>query len=293
MSLESFYEKNYKKLIIISYSILLFSVIFLGYNYFTTGEVIEKDISLKGGVSATIYKESLNLGDIKNYLKENVNDFSIRALTDLNTGKQIGLIIEVADVTEPELRDLLSKKIEIDFNSKNEYDPGVTSAQFGKDFYKGLLIALLFAFISMSIVVFISFRTFIPSIAVISAALTDILAALVVIDLIGIKLSAAGIVAFLLVIGYSIDTDVLLTTKLLKRREEGPFYERLKHSIKTGLTMTFAAISALLVGYFIAIPPELKQIFLIITIALIFDIIATYFGNAGILIHYCKKKNIT
>jgi len=145
----------------------------------------------------------------------------------------------------------------------------------------------------MSIVVLISFRTFIPSIAVISAALTDILAALVVVDLIGIKLSAAGIVAFLLVIGYSIDTDVLLTTKLLKRREEGPLYERLKHSMKTGLTMTFAAISALGVGYFIAIPEELKQIFLIVIIALVFDIITTYGGNAGILIHYCKKKNIT
>ncbi|MEK6907409.1 MAG: protein translocase subunit SecF, partial [Nanoarchaeota archaeon] len=121
----------------------------------------------------------------------------------------------------------------------------------------------------------------------------DILAAVVVIDLLGIKLSAAGIVAFLLVIGYSIDTDILLTTRLLKRREEGPFYERLKHSITTGLTMTFAAMAALIVGYFVAIPQELKQIFLIITIALFFDIIATYAGNAGILIHYCKKKNIT
>ena len=94
---------------------------------------------------------------------------------------------------------------------------------------------------------------------------------------------------------YTQHYELPLTTHLfeLKRREEGPLYERLKHSMKTGLTMTFAAISALGVGYFIAIPEELKQIFLIVIIALVFDIITTYGGNAGILIHYCKKKNIT
>ena len=294
MNLEPFYEKHYKKLIYFSYAILLLSIIFLGYKYAATGDIIERDISLKGGVSATIYNDNLNLQEIENYLKEKVKDFRVRSLTDANTGKQTGLIIEVADITGDELRSLLEKEITyINFDNQEEYDPGLTSSSFGKDFYRGLLIALLFSFTFMSIVVLISFRTFIPSIAVISAALTDILAALVVVDLIGIKLSAAGIVAFLLVIGYSIDTDVLLTTKLLKRREEGPLYERLKHSMKTGLTMTFAAISALGVGYFIAIPEELKQIFLIVIIALVFDIITTYGGNAGILIHYCKKKNIT
>ena len=294
MNLEPFYEKHYKKLIYFSYAILLLSIIFLGYKYAATGDIIERDISLKGGVSATIYNDNLNLQEIENYLKEKVKDFRVRSLTDANTGKQTGLIIEVADITGDELRSLLEKEITyINFDNQEEYDPGLTSSSFGTDFYRGLLIALLFSFTFMSIVVLISFRTFIPSIAVISAALTDIFAALVVVDLIGIKLSAAGIVAFLLVIGYSIDTDVLLTTKLLKRREEGPLYERLKHSMKTGLTMTFAAISALGVGYFIAIPEELKQIFLIVIIALVFDIITTYGGNAGILIHYCKKKNIT
>jgi preprotein translocase subunit SecF len=294
MSLETFYEKNYKKLMFISYGILIFSIFFIGYKYVTTGDVIERDISLKGGVLATLYNENLSLNDIEAYLKANVKDFSIRSLTDLNTGKQTGLIIEVADITEPQLKELLSRRItNINFNNKEEYDPSITSMQFGQSFYKGLLIAILCAFVFMSIVVFISFRTFIPSIAVISAALTDMLGALVVVDLIGIKLSAAGIVAFLLVIGYSIDTDILLTTRLLKRREGGSLYERLKHSITTGLTMTTAAIVALGIGYFVAIPLELKQIFLIIVIALFFDIIATWGGNAGILIYYCKKKNIT
>lgn len=289
---EDFYEKNYKKLIIISYSILLISIIIMGVNYFKTGELFNKDISLKGGVGVTIYNDKININEVRELLKQNFKDFNVRELTDLNTNQNIGIIIEVADINEAQLKEVLKTKFDINFNNKEEYDPGLTSSSFSQSFYKGLLIALLFSFIFMSIVVFISFRTFIPSLAVISAALTDILATLAIINLFGIKLSAAGIVAFLLVIGYSIDTDILLTTRMLKRHD-APLLERMKSSMVTGLTMTFAAIAALMTGYFIALPLELKQIFLIISIALVFDIISTYFGNAGILLHYCKKKNIT
>ena len=42
-----------------------------------------------------------------------------------------------------------------------------------------------------------------------------------------------GIAAFLLLIGYSIDSDILLTTKVLKRRM-GTLFERVKSAMKTG-----------------------------------------------------------
>src|SRR3989344_3871320 len=290
--LNNLYEKHYKKLIILSYSILLISIIIIGIHYAITGEFFQRDISLKGGVSATIYNENININDVKELLSDSFKDYSVRELTDFNTNKNIGLIIEVADIPEKDLRNVLKTKYDIDFENKEEYDPGLATSSFSETFYRGLLIALLFSFILMSIVVFFSFRTFIPGLAVISAALTDILAALAVIDILGIKLSAAGIISFLLIIGYSIDTDILLTTRMLKRHD-APLIERIKSSMKTGLTMTFAAIAALVTGYFVALPEELKQMFLIISIALVFDIITTYAGNAGILVYYCKKKNIT
>lgn len=290
--LNDLYEKHYKKLIIVSYSILLISIIIIGIHYARTGEFFQRDISLKGGISATIYNENIDINDVKELLSNNFKDYSARELTDFNTNKNIGVIIEVADIEEKDLRNVLKTRYNIDFENKEEYDPGLAASSFSETFYRGLLIALLFSFILMSIVVFFSFRTFIPSLAVISAALTDILAALAVIDILGIKLSAAGIVSFLLIIGYSIDTDILLTTRMLKRHD-APLIERIKSSMRTGLTMTFAAIAALVTGYFVALPQELKQMFLIISIALVFDIITTYAGNAGILVNYCKKKNIT
>ena len=54
----------------------------------------------------------------------------------------------------------------------------------------------------MSFVIFILFRTFIPSIAVIFAAFADIVMTLALVNYLGIKLSTAGIEAFLMLIGY-------------------------------------------------------------------------------------------
>ena len=289
---EDFYEKNYKKLIIFSYLILLISIVLLGVNYSKTGEFFNRDISLKGGISVTIYNENINIEDVKALLKENFKDYNVLELTDFNTNKKIGLIIEVADINELQLREVLKTKYNINFDDKNEYDPGLTNSSFGESFYRGLLIALLFSFILMSIFIFFSFKTFAPSLAIISATFIDILATLAILNIFGVKISAAGIAAFLLIIGYSIDNNILLTTALLKRRE-GALLERLKSSMKTGMTITIAGIAVSLIGYFLSVPEELKQIFLIITIASLLDIITTYAGNAGILIRYCKKKNIT
>ena len=141
----------------------------------------------------------------------------------------------------------------------------------------------------MGAVIFLAFRSFIPSAAVLLSAFLDIIFPLSIIELSGIKINAAGIAAFLLVIGYSVDTDILLTTKMLKRRE-GSIYERVVDSAKTGLTMTIITIIALSIAYIITTSFVLKQMFLIIVIALLVDIVSTYFMNSGILIWYCKRK---
>ena len=189
---------------------------------------------------------------------------------------------------EDELKAALKEKINFD---ESQYSSESYSSSFSESFYKQLVMVLLFAFILMAIVVAVTFRTFIPSLAIILAALIDILATLAIISLLHIQISAGGITAFLLVIGYSIDTDVLLTTKLIKRKI-GTMYERFAQSVKTGLTMTITSIAAVFVGYLFSAASILKEIFLIIFIALIIDIITTYIGNGSILIWYIKNKKI-
>jgi len=175
-----------------------------------------------------------------------------------------------------------------DENSSIEF----TGTALSESFYRELIRALIIAFVLMAIVVFVIFRVAVPSLAVILSALTDIIVTLAVINLIGIRLSTAGIAAFLMLVGYSVDTDIMLTTRLLKRREK-ELIKSLKDALRTGLTMTLTSMTAVFVAYLIVVSPILKQVFLILTIGLFVDIIATWFGNATILKWYCDKKRIT
>lgn len=284
--LEKFYNKNYKILLFIPIILTIISLGLIVNQYVSTGDFIYRDVSLKGGISSSVYTDKfVEIADVQKALGvESV----VRRLTDFSTGKQVGYVIEVSDLTEEQLKEKLSSALGIELNDKN-FSIEQTEATLGKTFYKQLLVALAFAFLFISIVVFITFRSFIPSIAVIQAAFSDIVITLAIVNLLHIELSAAGFVAFLSILGYSIDTDILLTTRTLKRTG-GTVFQRMMGSVKTGLTMTFASFGALLAGYIFTQSFVLKGIFLIILISLAVDTISTYLGNTGILMWYCRKK---
>ncbi len=147
--------------------------------------------------------------------------------------------------------------------------------------------AIAFAFIFMSITVFIIFRDFVPSIAVILSAFVDIVLAVGGMSLFGIPFSVASVGAILMLIGYSVDTDILLTTRLLKRKE-GTINERAIDAMKTGFTMTGAAIGSMLalylvVVFFIPSAQTLSQIASVLVIGLVADLMATWLMNLGLL----------
>jgi preprotein translocase subunit SecF len=154
--------------------------------------------------------------------------------------------------------------------------------------------ALAFAFLFMSITVFIIFRNLIPSLAVIFAALSDIIIAVGGMSLLGIPLSLASVGALLMLIGYSVDTDILLTTRVLKRRE-GTLNERAIDAMKTGFTMAAAAIGSmvalyLVVRFFMPYAQVLDQIASVLIIGLVADVLATWLMNLGILRWYMEGK---
>jgi preprotein translocase subunit SecF len=112
-------------------------------------------------------------------------------------------------------------------------------------------------------------------------------------SLFGIPLSIASVGALLLLIGYSVDTDILLTTRLLKRRE-GTITERALEAMKTGLTMSAAAIGAMAALYivtvfFIPSANTLAEIAAVLIIGLVADILATWLMNLGILRWYLER----
>jgi len=282
------YNKYYKLLLLIPAIILIFSFVYMVVFYQTNGDFIYKDISLTGGTTITIY-EKINLDKLEIGISGKLNDLSTREIYDLITGEQKAVILETktnATQTKEVLENYLGYEL-TDENSSLEF----TSSIFSENFYKQLLIAILIAFIFMAIVVFIIFRTVVPSVAVIISAFADILMTLVLVDILGLKMSLGGIIAFLMLIGYSVDTDILLTTRILKR-SEGSVNERIFGAFKTGITMTLTSLLAFVVALIIvkSFSMVLAQIFTILVIGLGFDILNTWITNVSIIKWYAEKK---
>jgi len=286
---KNWHDKYYKILLIIPAILIIFSFIYMINFYNQNGDFIKKDISLTGGTSVTIY-EKLDVLELKQGLQNKLQDVNIREVYDLITKEQKAVIIETtsgADETKKVLEDYLKYEL-TDENSSFEF----TGSSLSQGFYKQLLIAILIAFVAMGLVIFIIFRTFVPSIAVIASAFADILMTLVVVNILGIEVSTAGLVAFLMLIGYSVDTDILLTSRVLKR-EGDSLNKKIFDSFKTGMTMTITALFSVLVALFIvkSFSSVLTQIFTILAIGLGFDIFNTWVTNVSIIKWYMKNKH--
>jgi len=287
---KGWYDKYHKILLFIPVAILLISLIYLIVMYNQTGDLINRDVSLKGGTTITLIGD-IDAAKIESQLKDKIPDVSFRVLSELGTRKQTALVIESSlepDELKSEVESILDYEL-TDENSSIEF----TGPSLSKNFYRQLIIALIISFVLMSLVILIMFKSFIPSIAVIFAAFSDIVFTLAFIDYLGIKISAAGIAAFLMLIGYSVDTDILLTTRALKKTE-GTLNQRIYGAMKTGIFMTLTALVAVLPAFFIVtgLPDSFRQIFLILAIGLVTDIFNTWLTNASIIKWYCESKGI-
>lgn len=297
--IKDIYENKYKLLMLIPLLIFIFSIIQISYQYYSTGDIAQRDLSLKGGYfvkipySGTSLEANNYINSLTTDLKSALNrDVSISSITNL--GKIDGLMIET-EVNNNDINNdvnLIKSKV-IEITKVNEDDflgTGIISSSLGDSFFSQTFWALLFAFLFMAFVVFIYIRNFAPSIAVVSAALFDIICTLAVFNLMGLKLSTAGISAFLMLIGYSVDTDILLSVKVLKQKVSHNINENIYTAMKTGLTMTLTTLLALITGIVVANSAVIQQIMTVLFIGLLLDIISTWLMNAGILRWYLQSK---
>jgi preprotein translocase subunit SecF len=142
----------------------------------------------------------------------------------------------------------------------------------------------------MSIVVFLSFRTFVPSGAVVLSAFADIVMTAAAMNIVGIPLSLGTLAALLMLIGYSVDSDILLTNRVLKR--QGKLNDKLTGAFNTGIIMTsttLAAIAAMFIVAWFGSVLILMEISAVLLIGLIFDVMNTWLTNVGILKWYVLK----
>ena len=267
--------ENHKILIAIPIILALLSLVLIGVHG------LEQGVDLKGGSQAELQLlGSVTPSELEDTLDAKLNTNNIKVTNNGNNKVTVELENNINSSTFTSAINGKAKVI-----SYNEIGSVLSEEAMGQ-----IYIAMLFAFLFMAITVFIVFREPVPSVAIILAALCDILIALGGMSIFKIPLSIASVGALLMLIGYSVDTDILLTTRLLKRRE-GTVEQRAKNAMYTGLTMSFAAIAAMAILFIVTkiLMPEattLSNISAVLVIGLIGDILSTWLMNLGILKTY-------
>jgi len=166
------------------------------------------------------------------------------------------------------------------------------SPALGRLFWSQAQVILLIALVAVIIVIFAFFRAVVPSMAVILAATFDILAALGLMAVFRISFSIASMSSLLMLVGYSVDTDIMLTTRLLKRKFK-TVRESAADSMLTGLTMTGTTLGALVVMLIFSSLWNLDVLFSIAAVllfGLLGDLVSTWFMNAPVLMLYAERK---
>lgn len=279
--LEKFMD-NYKLLIIVPIIVAIIS--FSSLAIFG----IEPGVDLKGGTMAEItLNHDMNSNEIANLLQKSLHIEEVKIISNNNRH----VTVEFSDSVDiGEFRKATESIGTV--SSFNTVGPVLSEEAMGQVYW-----AILFAFIFMAITVLLVFKQIVPAFAVIISAFLDIVFAAGGMAILKVPLSIASVGALLMLIGYSVDTDIMLTTRLLKRKN-GTEVERATEAMKTGLTMSLAAIAAMAVLYIVTIltMPQartLSEISIVLILGLIADILNTWFLNLGILrkfIDYQKDK---
>jgi preprotein translocase subunit SecF len=180
----------------------------------------------------------------------------------------------------------INKYVQYDSISVQTVSPALT-AHFIEVATNVVIMAIVFSII----LVFIFFRDPIPSLAVMLGAISDIVIALGAMGLIGVPLTLASFAALLMLLGFSLDTDILLTTRLLKRK--GDPRENAFDAMKTGMTMSIMAIIAFAALFILASLTHIPTYYEIATVALaglVGDLFATWGINGVLILHHVEHR---
>ena len=217
-------------------------------------------------------------------------DFEVRVTVDRATGK-FGLDMEtqkdLSDNEEAQIEEMLSRQFDIDGSFSAEWaGPAITSIQGEKAWQ-----AMIGAFVAIAVVAMIASKNIFASGAIVLCIGLNILGAIGGMAIFSVPLSIASVAGMLMLLGYSIDTNILLTTKVLKRFG-GEARDRIAEAMRTGLTMTSAVLIALFATNILITAPELHQLSMVFVFGLLVNVINTWFLNAGMLLWHVERRRV-
>ncbi|HJJ88839.1 MAG TPA: protein translocase subunit SecF [Methanocorpusculum sp.] len=269
-----------KRMMIIPFIVFILAALLIVSTFMNTGMPITPGIDFIGGTAVTIHTT-----DTKDQIAAFYAEYPLISIDD-GIGN-FGYYIK--------FRQISNEKI-MKFNEKTllkypDANINQISANFGATLQSQAMIALLLAFIGMAVIVFVAFHRLIPAAIVVFAGMADITITAGAMNIFEIELSLATTAALLMLIGYSVDSNILLTSKVLKR--QGKLVDKMISAFHTGFIMTtttLAAVVSMLIVALIGQIPTLYNIAAVLIIGLICDMIFTWIFNTSALRLYIEKE---
>ncbi|MEN6519262.1 MAG: protein translocase subunit SecF [Methanospirillum sp.] len=268
-----------KLMVTIPLIVLLLALASLGVNTLLTGMPVTPGMDFAGGTAVTVFTT-----DTSDQITAAFADYP---LIDVESGINNGKYLKFGPMEDAQFRSLSALILQKYPDAKIDQ----IGASFGATLQEQAIIAMAFSFILMAIVVFVVFRIFVPSAAVVLSAFSDIVIAAALMNVFGIPLSLATTAALLMLIGFSVDSDILLTNRVLKR--QGNLADKMAGAFTTGFIMTSTAIAAVIAMWVVSLVGQVEIIFQISTVmlfGLVADIFNTWVLNAGILRWYLEGR---
>jgi len=284
MKILSFIENNYKKFLLLSISLFAIFIGIILFNYFKYGYIINKSITISGGY-VTLINNNYNLTntEIQNILNQmNITDYVLYSTPNI-------IYIESRDqINGTLLINLLNQYYNISIQP-SDISIQQYSSLVGDLIFNQFLFFVILAMILAAFVIFIAFRVSNTTLNIISTILFDIIGLLAILSITKYPIGANGFIAMLMILGFAIDNNVVLSTNMIKEKDK-TFIERVKMSFRVGMLMEIIALYTLLLLYFIVPDPSVNEFAFVLSTATILDLIYYLIGNIPLYKYFEAKK---
>jgi preprotein translocase subunit SecF len=276
-----------RQILMLPIAIAVIALIILGANYLSTGSPVKLGVEFTGGTIVTVPAI-----ESQEALTQKLASYPV--LEVRNIGNRY--MVQFGPMSETDYGALAKLINSLYQNAEIRYMGPIYSQNLQAQALKYIPIS----FLLMAIVVFFLFRTPLVSAIVVLCALADILIAAASMNITGVRLSLGTVAALLMLIGYSVDTDILLTKTALTPRQTLTVDETIVSAMTTGLMMTGTTIAAV-IALFIAsnllylVVPSFTRMDIIadISTVLLFglaaDIFNTWITNAQAIRWYMNR----
>ncbi|WP_457619988.1 hypothetical protein [Methanopyrus sp.] len=267
MGLFEKYVSNLDRLLIIT---MVFAAICAG-SVLTLG--VKKGIDLKGG-TMVILRTNKDPDTVTSEVSRILGVSDVEAVRS----SQGDVIVQVPKYLSADDVNKLARAVGGKVESVQTIGPAL-----GRVFWESVKVAVPLALVAVSVVVFAIFRKPLLSAAVLGALALDLVDALGLMALTGVPLTLASFAGLLMIIGYAVDSNILLSMYTVKRRRARRVDRAIADSFKTGITMVATTTAAACALFLLSMSEAMFEIAAVVIFGLIADVLNTWIFNAWVI----------